>query len=236
MIFDLGGILSVDPVGTAQFRKLMQMLAAKTGTDEQVDRVHMLAVPAPFLERLGRPEDLTPKGQVLSLLIPYNCARCRATTQRLVDFVQHGEELRAGRVPRVKCGICGGPVTCVVSESWFSRLQTLPAPQVSPDLRATISRSDGGASSQCGSSRGPSDWLPSDGSGHAIWRDAFKPGLDGCPRRTTGDRCRAPWHDRCDLGRDGWPASDDESWRRPGPVWQHAGRARPACARPRPPA
>ncbi len=140
VIFDLGGILSVDPVGTAQFRKLMQMLAAKTGTDEQVDRVHMLAVPAPFLERLGRPEDLTPKGQVLSLLIPYNCARCRATTQRLVDFVQHGEELRAGRVPRVKCGICGGPVTCVVSESWFSRLQTLPAPQVSPDLRATISR------------------------------------------------------------------------------------------------
>ena len=140
VIFDLGGILSVDPVGTAQFRKLMQMLAAKTGTDEQVDRVHMLAVPAPFLERLGRPEDLTTKGQVLSLLIPYNCARCRATTQRLVDFAQHGEELRAGRVPRVKCGICGGPVTCVVSESWFSRLQTLPVPQIAPDLRATIAR------------------------------------------------------------------------------------------------
>jgi len=140
VVIDLGGILSIDPVGTAQWKSLMRILAAKTGTDEQVDRIHFLSVPAAFLERLGRPEDLTAKGQVLSLLIPYNCSRCRATTQRLVDFVQHGEELRAGRVPRVKCGICGGAVTCVVSETWFSRLQGLPVPQVSEELKRTLAR------------------------------------------------------------------------------------------------
>ena len=140
VVLDLGGILSIDPVGTAQWRKLMTLLDAKTGTDESVDRILFLSVPAPFLERLGRPEELTKKGQVLSLLIPYNCSRCRATTQRLVDFAQHGEELRQGRVPRVKCGICGGPVTCVVSETWFSRLQSLQTPQVSPELRTTLAR------------------------------------------------------------------------------------------------
>ena len=140
VVIDLSGILSIDPVGTAQWRNLMRILQGKTGTDEQVDRIHFLSVPAPFLERLGRPEELTTKGQVLSLLIPYNCARCRATTQRLVDFVQHGEELRAGRVPRVKCGICGGPVTCVVSETWFSRLQGLPVPQVTEELKRTLAR------------------------------------------------------------------------------------------------
>ena len=140
VVVDLGGILSIDPVGTAQWRKLMQLLDAKTGGDEQVDRLNLLSVPAPFLERLGKPEDLTRKGQVLSLLIPYNCARCRATTQRLVDFSQHGDELRQGRVPRIKCAICSGPVTCVVSETWFSRLQTLPPTVVSDELRRTLAR------------------------------------------------------------------------------------------------
>lgn len=140
VVIDLGGILSIDPVGTAQWRKLMQLLEAKTGGDEQVERVNFLSIPAPFLERLGKPEDLTRKGQVLSLLIPYNCSRCRATTQRLVDFSQHGDELRLGRVPRIKCGICSGPVTCVVSETWFSRLQTLPQTTVSDELRRTLAR------------------------------------------------------------------------------------------------
>jgi hypothetical protein len=127
-------------VGTAQWRKLMQLLEAKTGGEEQVDRINFLSVPATFLERLGKPEDLTRKGQVLSLLIPYNCSRCRATTQRLVDFSQHGDELRLGRVPRIKCAICSGPVTCVVSETWFSRLQTLPQTAVSDELRRTLTR------------------------------------------------------------------------------------------------
>ncbi len=138
VIVDLGGILSIDPVGTAHWRKLMRTLDAKTGTSESVERVSFIAVPAVFLERLGKPEDLTRKGQVLSLIIPYNCSRCRATTPKLVDFTMHGDELRAGRVPRIKCALCGGPVTCVVSETWFNRLQTLPQPQVTPDLKATI--------------------------------------------------------------------------------------------------
>jgi len=140
VVIDLGGILSIDPVGTAQWRKLMQLLEAKTGGEEQVERINFLSIPAPFLERLGKPEDLTRKGQVLSLLIPYNCSRCRATTQRLVDFSQHGDELRLGRVPRIKCAICSGPVTCVVSETWFSRLQTLPQTVVSDELRRTLGR------------------------------------------------------------------------------------------------
>ena len=99
-----------------------------------------LSASVPFPKRLGKPEDLTRKGQVLSLLIPYNCSRCRATTQRLVDFSQHGDELRLGRVPRIKCAICSGPVTCVVSETWFSRLQTLPQTVVSDELRRTRDR------------------------------------------------------------------------------------------------
>lgn len=138
VVVDLGGILSIDPVGTAHWRKLMRTLDAKTGTDESIERISFIAVPAVFLERLGKPEDLTRKGQVLSLVIPYNCSRCRATTPKLVDFTMHGDELRAGRVPRIKCALCGGPVTCVVSETWFNRLQTLPQPQVTPDLKATI--------------------------------------------------------------------------------------------------
>jgi len=140
VIVDLSGILSIDPVGAAHWRKLMRTLDSKTGTEESVERVHFVGVPAVFLERLGKPEDLTRKGQVLSLIIPYNCSRCRATTPKLVDFTLHGEELRAGRVPRIKCALCGGPVTCVVSETWFSRLQTLPLPQATPELKTTIAR------------------------------------------------------------------------------------------------
>jgi len=140
VVVDLGGTLSIDPVGTAHWRKLMRTLDGKTGTDESVERISFIAVPAVFLERLGKPEDLTRKGQVLSLIIPYNCSRCRATTPKLVDFTMHGDELRAGRVPRIKCALCGGPVTCVVSETWFNRLQTLPQPQVTPDLKSTIAR------------------------------------------------------------------------------------------------
>ncbi len=140
LVMDLSGILSIDPVGTAQWRKLMRILAAKTGGDEQVDRIHFVAVPSAFLERLGRAEDLTSKGQVLSLLIPYNCSHCRAITQHPVDFLQRGDELRAGRVPRIKCSGCSGPVTCVVSETWITRLQALPVPQFTEELQRTIAR------------------------------------------------------------------------------------------------
>lgn len=129
--FDLLGVLSIDPVGMAQWRKLVQSI-------EPVDRVHLLGVPAPFLERLGRPEDLTRKGQVLSVLVPYNCPRCRAATQRLVDFVAHGPELRAGRVPRTQCGVCGTPAVCVASDAWLQRIVALPVPQLDEELHRVL--------------------------------------------------------------------------------------------------
>ena len=179
MVIDLGGILSIDPVGTAQWRKLMQLLGAKTGGDGQVERVNFLSIPAPFLERLGEARGPDAQGQVLSLLIP-NCSRCRATTQRLVDFSQHGDELRLGRVPRIKCGICNGPVTCVVSETWFSRLQTLPQTTVSDELQRTLARLTAApppASPKGAGDDGTGDGNPGAATGTAD-RGAAGPGLD----------------------------------------------------------
>lgn len=159
VVFDLGGVLSIDPVGAAQWRKLLQLLLQPAG----VERIHIVAAPAVFLEKLGRPEDLTQKGQVLSVQVPYTCPRCRATTQRLVDFTVHAAELRAGRVPRTQCGACGAPAACVASETWLQRLAGLPAPQVTEELRQRVARQQAtpsGSGRGGTSTRGPGMQLP----------------------------------------------------------------------------
>lgn len=135
VVFDLAGVLSVDPVGAAQWRKMMQVLAQPTAG---VERIHLTALPPLFLERLGRPEDLTALGQVLSVLVPYHCNRCRATTQRLTDFVNHHLELRAGRVPKHLCPLCNGPVLCIATETWRQRIAALPTPHLSAMERQSI--------------------------------------------------------------------------------------------------
>ncbi|MCS6912780.1 MAG: hypothetical protein RMK29_17420 [Myxococcales bacterium] len=140
VVFDLAGVLSIDPVGTAQWRKLLQSLASRTDGSERVDNIYIVAAPALFLERLGRPEDLTHKGKVLSVLVPYACPRCRATTQRLVDFCAYGQELRAGRVPRTRCSACGSPATCMATETWLQRLAALPQPVLDEAQRQGIAR------------------------------------------------------------------------------------------------
>ena len=148
VVVDLGGILSIDPVGTAHWRKLMRTLDAKTGTDESVERVSFIAVPAVFLERLGKPEDLTRKGQVLSLIIPYNCSRCRARRPKLVDFdARRRAAGRSGAADQVRA------VWRTRHPASFRRLgsigfQTLPQPQSDAGSQVDDCATDGSPAPQ----------------------------------------------------------------------------------------
>ena len=87
VIIDLAGIGKIDPAGAAEWRQMMRDIAAPT------DRIFLHGCPPVFVERLTKEDDLGGKAQVLTLTMPYTCARSRTFW---MNFVTAGSEAGLG--------------------------------------------------------------------------------------------------------------------------------------------
>ena len=134
VIIDVGGVSRIEPAGAAEWRSFMHQV------EPVVEAVHLIGVSPPFLEKLGRKDDLGDKGSVLSLVLPYSCAMCATTTGQIVDVEQHHDVLRFASAPELKCAQCKAPLACVAAEPVMAILPGLPTPVTTPDLRKTIDK------------------------------------------------------------------------------------------------
>ena len=134
VIFDLGGLGKIDPAGAIQWRRL---LAAINPT---VEKIRLIGCPPAFLERLGAPNDLGQKIEVLSFLLPCNCAECRRASARMIEVAEHFATLRFATPPELSCSDCGKPLECAASELLLSHVAGLPEPRLDEEARAQIAR------------------------------------------------------------------------------------------------
>lgn len=132
VIVDVAGLGRIEPAGAAEWRGFLQMVTPGC------DALLLLGAPPTFLEKLTRPEDLGPKGQVVSFSIPYTCATCATTSLQAIDVEQHHDVLKLATPPEVRCADCKQPMTCAASEHLLAQLPGLPRPSVSADARKFI--------------------------------------------------------------------------------------------------
>jgi len=132
VIIDVGGVGRIEPAGAAEWRSFVQQVTPV------VESIHLVAVPPPFLEKLGRRDDLGDKAYVLTLTLPYSCATCATTTGQTIDVEQHHEVLKFATAPELKCAQCKNVLQCVAPEAVMTVLPGLAKPTPSAELRKSI--------------------------------------------------------------------------------------------------
>jgi anti-anti-sigma regulatory factor len=132
VVVDVAQVGAIDPAGAAAWRGLVQQVTPL------VEAFYLVAVGPGFLDKLARPDDLGPRGAVLSLGLPYACAACRTTTGQLLDVDEHHAMFVVQATPNRKCPTCGGPLVCVAPEPLLAPLAGLPRPNLPPPLRSAI--------------------------------------------------------------------------------------------------
>jgi anti-anti-sigma regulatory factor len=132
VIVEVSGIGKIEPAGAAEWRGFLQMVSPSA------ESIYLLGVPPVFLEKLTRPEDLGPKGQVITFSIPYTCNTCSTTSLQPVDVEQHYDVLKFATPPETRCGDCKNPMVCAASEALLSHLTTLPKPTITADTKKFI--------------------------------------------------------------------------------------------------
>lgn len=132
IIIDLSGVGKIDPAGAAEWRGFMRMITPTAA------EIYLLGVPPGFLEKLTKPEDLGPKAQIITFVMPYSCEKCATTSSQLIDVEQHYDVLKFATPPEMKCGDCKSPTTCAATEGLLSHLPTLPKPTIQAQTRKFI--------------------------------------------------------------------------------------------------
>jgi anti-anti-sigma regulatory factor len=136
VVLEVSGIGTIDPPGAAEFRRFLSMVSAAA------DRVVLVGCQPTFLDRATRPEDLGEKVQVLSFAAPYSCEKCQTTTSQPIDVEKHYEVLKIAMPPQLKCHDCGGPTTCVATNTLLSHLRNFPKPTIEPAVRKFIKKAE----------------------------------------------------------------------------------------------
>lgn len=149
---DVSGIGAIDPPGAAEFRRFLSLITPAT------ERILLLGCQPQFLERATRPEDLNERVQILSLSAPYACGKCATTSSQLIDVEQHYDVLKIAMPPTLKCNDCGGPTTCVASNTLLSHLRNLPKPAVDQPLRKFIKKAQKQAPKKAAGAQAPAGW------------------------------------------------------------------------------
>lgn len=133
VIVDLSAIGRIEPAGAAEWRGFVKMVAPL------VDALYLASVPPAFLEKLCSPEDLAPKGQVVTLTLPYGCTtNCGTTTGELIDVAEHYEVLKFATAPELRCQTCRSAMACQAGETVMTLLPLLPKPTASSDLVKSV--------------------------------------------------------------------------------------------------
>lgn len=134
VILDLAAIGRIEPAGAAEWRGFVQLATPA------VEALYLAAVPPSVLEKLASREDLGPKGQVVTLTLPYSCKTCGLTTAQLVDVAEHHAILKFATAPELRCTQCNVAMQCVASEHLMTLLPALPRPTASAELVKSIGK------------------------------------------------------------------------------------------------
>jgi len=132
VIVDLGAIGKIEPVGAMQWRGFIQLVAPAA------ERVYLASAPPTFIEKLCTRDDLNPKVQLLTVLMPYSCASCGTTSAHNVDVGMHYDVLKFATAPELRCPQCKHAMQCHVGETVMTLLPTMPRPTAGPDLVKSV--------------------------------------------------------------------------------------------------
>jgi anti-anti-sigma regulatory factor len=132
VIIDLGAIGKIEPVGAMEWRGFISMVAPIA------ERVYLASAPPTFVEKLCTRDDLNPKVQLLTVLMPYTCAGCGTTSAHNVDVGAHYDVLKFATAPELRCPQCKHAMQCHAGETVMTLLPTMPRPTAGPDLVKSI--------------------------------------------------------------------------------------------------
>ena len=132
VIIDLGAVGKIEPVGAMEWRGFISMVAPVA------DRVCLAAAPPTFIEKLCTRDDLNPKVQLLTVLMPYTCAGCATTSAHDVDVGAHYDVLKFATAPELRCPRCKHAMQCHAGETVMTLLPTMPRPTAGADLVKSI--------------------------------------------------------------------------------------------------
>jgi len=98
------------------------------------ERVCLASAPPAFIEKLCTRDDLNPKVQLVTVLMPYTCASCGTTSAHNVDVGAHYDVLKFATAPELRCPQCKHAMQCHVGETVMTLLPTMPRPTAGPEL------------------------------------------------------------------------------------------------------
>jgi anti-anti-sigma regulatory factor len=132
VIVDLGAIGKIEPVGAVAWRGFISMVTPVC------DHVYLASAPPGFIEKLCTRDDLNPKVQLLTVLMPYTCAHCGTTSAHNVDVGAHYDVLKFATAPELRCPQCKHAMQCHAGEAVMTLLPTMPRPTASSDLVKSV--------------------------------------------------------------------------------------------------
>lgn len=132
VIVDLGAIGKIEPVGAMQWRGFIGLIAPVA------ERVYLASAPPTFVEKLCTRDDLNPKVQLLTVLMPYTCAGCGTTSAHNVDVGAHYDVLKFATAPELRCSTCKQAMQCHAGETVMTLLPTMPRPTAGPELVKSV--------------------------------------------------------------------------------------------------
>jgi anti-anti-sigma regulatory factor/DNA-directed RNA polymerase subunit RPC12/RpoP len=132
VIVDLGAIGKIEPVGAMAWRGFVAMVAPVA------DQLYLASAPPTFIEKLCTRDDLNPKVQLLTVLMPYTCASCGTTSAHNVDVGAHYDVLKFATAPELRCPRCKHAMHCHAGETVMTLLPTMPRPTAGPDLVKSV--------------------------------------------------------------------------------------------------
>jgi anti-anti-sigma regulatory factor/DNA-directed RNA polymerase subunit RPC12/RpoP len=132
VIVDLGAIGKIEPVGAVEWRGFIAMVAPVA------ERLYLAGAPPTFVEKLCTRDDLNPKVQLLTVLMPYTCASCGTTSAHDVDLGAHYDVLKFATAPELRCPRCKTAMQCHAGETVMTLLPTMPRPTAGPELVKSI--------------------------------------------------------------------------------------------------
>lgn len=128
VIVDLGAIGKIEPVGAMAWRGFISAVAPVA------DKVYLAAAPPTFIEKLCTRDDLNPKVQLVTVLMPYTCQGCGTTSAHNVDVAAHYDVLKFATAPELRCPQCKHAMQCHAGETVMTLLPTMPRPTSGPEL------------------------------------------------------------------------------------------------------
>jgi hypothetical protein len=132
VIVDVASVGHIEPAGAAAWRGFTQMIAPL------VEQLYIVGVMPPFLEKLCGKDDLGPKGQVLTVALPYTCHACKTTSPQWIDIAEHHDVLRFATAPELRCAQCKAALECVANEALMTIVPGLAKPSAAPGITGLI--------------------------------------------------------------------------------------------------